>query len=284
MPELPEVETIRRDLQRLILHKKIVQVQIRPKARVFPLPKKFIQLLINTEILSLNRRGKLLFGQLANGQYLLVHLKMTGQLIYRRGDQRASGGHEEKDKGETEKYNRIRIVFADGSELLFNDLRRFGYWRLVSEIEKERVLAEYGWEPLGSDFSFVRFSALSSGRSTTIKSLLLDQKLIAGLGNIYAAEVCFSAGILPTRSAKSLSAVEQKKLWQNIRRIMRLAVKKRGTTFANYRDARGRKGNFVPLLCVYGRRGQTCLRCRRAQIQEKKISGRTTAFCPFCQK
>ncbi len=248
----------------------------------------FGQGLIGQRIVSLARRGKLLIIELEEGnQYLLIHLKMTGQLIYRQGDHVIAGGHSQASmevEGLPNKYSHIIWSFSDGSRLFFNDLRQFGYVKLVSAQEKEDELSVYGIEPLAKAFTPAVLAKRLKKRRVTLKQVLLDQSVIAGLGNIYVDEACFLAGIRPTRPADRLSVKEIKRLHQGIQKVLTAAITLRGTTFNNYRDALGRTGGFVRQLKVYGREGERCTRCRSAQIEKIKVAGRGTVFCPRCQR
>ncbi len=307
MPELPEVETIRRDLAGEILRRHIVSLDILSPKAASPAAAFFKRALLGRRILKIERRGKLLIFALSGGNnnafrqrinsqsragyaYLLIHLKMTGQLIYIDKKVRLAGGHSltsgRYGAGEKlpNKYTRAIFSFTGGGKLFFNDLRKFGYLKLVTDSELARILeANYGPEPLSPDFSWKFLAGLLESRNTKIKALLLDQKKIAGLGNIYVDESLFAARIRPDRRAGSLSAVEIKRLWREINRIIGLAIKQRGTTFSDYVDSRGRHGNFSRLLKVYGRSGEKCSGCG-GTILRVKIAGRGSHYCPHCQK
>jgi len=291
MPELPEVETIRRDLAARLLGQSFASINLlSPKTA--PHPAVFLaDNLRGRKITKLERRGKLLIFSLspvkkkltgrqsAGGKpdYLLIHLKMTGQLIYL--------DRETKIAGELpNKHTRAIFKFKNGGRLFFNDLRKFGYLKLVTADELARLLKNnYGPEPLTPDFSLLFLRSALKNKKVKIKVLLLNQKIIAGLGNIYADEVLYAARINPERPAGSLKDAEIKKLWQVINVIIKKAIKYRGTTFRNYVDSRGQKGNFSDLLQVYGRTGQKCRRCR-GLIVKKKVAGRGTHYCSCCQK
>lgn len=304
MPELPEVETIRRDLSARLLGQKITSVNIlSPKTASQPAV--FLKkTLVGRRIIKIIRRGKLLIFQLTPVKkkfgagkkeisssatsltafdYLLIHLKMTGQLIYISDFAVSVGG------ALPNKYTRAIIVFAAsgralGGRLFFNDLRKFGYLRLATASELKTLLNNnYGPEPLTSNFSLAVLGNALKNKKIKIKPLLLNQKLIAGLGNIYADEALWLARINPERPAGSLKPREIKKLRQAINRIIKQAIKYRGTTFNNYVDSRGRRGNFYNLLKVYGRQGEKCPNCH-GPISKKKVAGRGAHYCPRCQK
>ncbi len=287
MPELPEVETIKRDLAKKIVGKKITTILILQKKSVHYPTDKFKEVLVGDKISSINRRGKLLYCSFQKSPlFLLVHLKMTGQLIYRQKEKITAGGHSlgKIDFELPNKFTRAVFGFVDGSELFFNDMRRFGYLKLVTAEEKDKILQKsFGIEPLTPDFKYQSFAQLFVKRKTAVKALLMNQKLIAGLGNIYADEVCFCAGIKPDRRVEKISESEKKKLFSCINKVLLLSIKHRGTTFNSYVDCDGNKGNFVHLLKVYGRDGEKCYRCKSI-IKKIRAAGRGTHFCLQCQK
>lgn len=286
MPELPEVETIRRGLRRKIVGKEIKAVTVKKSRLVKGVTKKFISTLKGNAIRDISRRGKLLIFKLSKSkQFLLIHLKLTGQLVYQKGRQIVGGGHGElEDEKLPGKHTHIIFDFADGSRLFFNDLRQFGYMKLVDEKGLKKVLAEFGVEPLDKDFTFGKFRDIIDKRKVAVKQVLMNQKLIAGLGNIYADEVCFYAKVRPNRKASSLSNKEIKELYQGCKKILKQAIAKRGTTFNNYRDADGNIGGFRKILKIYHRQGQKCKRCKKGIIKKIRIAGRGTHFCPVCQR
>ena len=293
MPELPEVETVRQDLKAHLLNKKIKNVTVLNLKTVSGSPEDFIKTLQGTFFVDILRRGKLLIFKLKKtDSFLLTHLKMTGQLIYLFGNEVSAGGHSlsshSYDKavgGELpNKYTRIIITFADKSRLFFNDLRKFGYMKIVNQKELDKfIIKNYGPEPLDKDFVLSDFFAKLQRRHRSIKSVLLDQKIVAGLGNIYVDEVLFASGIRPMRLASAVTKNEAKKLHEAIRRILTLSIKHRGTTFSNFVDSKGKRGNFSTMLQVYGRGKEPCFKCSQAIIKTK-IAGRGTHYCAHCQK
>ncbi len=285
MPELPEVETIRLGLLRRMRGKRIRRVVVRKKKLITGSVAAFMRDLTGNEVVDITRRGKLLIFHLKQGGYLLIHLKMTGQLIYEKGKQLVAGGHQWPpiSGGLPNKYTHVQFDFADDSHLYFNDQRQFGYLQIVDVKGLERALANYGMDPLTDDISWADFYDLLRGRKTSIKAALLNQKLVAGIGNIYADEILFVAGVRPGRRVSTLTSVELKKVYGQIPKILHKALKHGGTTFQDYRDADGSKGNFMRLLKVYGRTGEVCKRCKDGVIVKKHIAQRGTHYCPRCQ-
>lgn len=285
MPELPEVETVRRDLEAKIIGREISAVVVLDKKIVQNQAREFVKKLVNNKFIAAERRGKLLALRLATDGYLLIHLKMTGQLICQIGGEIIAGGHSWPwpEDNFSERFTRVKIELAGGQKICFNDMRRFGYLRIVSAEEKERIFQNnFGIEPLTPNFTWDKFSGLFKKRVISVKALLLDQKIIAGLGNIYVDEVCFAAGVRPTKRANRLTEKERKRLFQRIPPLLALAVKKRGTTFNSFVDADGRKGGFAAFLKVYGREGEKCRTCP-APIRKTRVAGRGTHYCANCQ-
>lgn len=293
MPELPEVETIRRGLVKRILHKKIQRVEIRAQKVVKNNPKEFIRALKGNSFVRIDRRGKLLilpilrqgFGGQAPRRYLLIHLKMTGQLIYQSGKVFIAGGHPvpQLAAGLPHKHTHVIIHFSDGSKLFFNDLRKFGVMKVVDKTEKDLALAAYGIEPLSRQFTWENFQKAFRKRQVSLKAVLLNQALIAGLGNIYVDEAAFAARLRPARRVSSLTQAELRRLFLAIPKILQEAIQWKGTTFNHFRDSEGKKGNYSNRLKVYGRAGEKCYRCR-GRLVKTVVAQRGTVYCPICQK
>jgi len=293
MPELPEVETLRRQLAVSLSGRKIKSARIFWVGTIRPLSVRvFCRKIKNQKIINIGRRAKILYFELAGGDFLLVHLKMTGQLIFRPAHQRSKkeiiGGHPQPGCADNlpNKFTRLRLDFFDGSVLFFNDLRKFGWIKLLSAKEAKKILTLHGLEPLEKGFTASKLTELFRRYPCRpIKQILMDQTLIAGIGNIYADESCFAAGILPTRLAGQITPTETKSLEQNIKKILRLSISKKGTSFSDYLDSDGTPGGFVPYLKVYGRAGEKCHRKNcRGIIKKIKMGGRGTHFCEDCQK
>jgi formamidopyrimidine-DNA glycosylase len=270
VPELPEVETIARGLANAIVGKTIDSATVLLPRVVSPDPERFVRELPGERIDAVGRRGKFVVLSLASRRQLVVHLRMTGRLIV-------------QGAGATipEPYTNVLLRFHDGSRLCFADVRTFGRMRLVEP--EENWAAEVGVEPLSSDFSFERFSTLLRGRSTPVKVFLLDQRRVAGIGNIYACEALWDARIRPNRPAGSLSKPASRRLHSSIQDVLRRAIEMRGTSVDDYVDAEGLRGGFQNVLSVYGRDGKDCPRCTRP-IVRTVIAQRGTWWCRSCQK
>ena len=272
MPELPEVETIRQDLRKRILRIKIREIEVKKKKLVRNSLNYFNKILKNNFFVDVERRGKLLIFILADKKnYLLTHLKMTGQLVCSKRETKA------------DKHTHVIINFNDKTKLFFNDLRQFGYMQIVNAMELEKIKAGYGIEPLTKNFTLEKFTEIIKSKKLPIKAVIMDQTLIAGLGNIYADESCFQAGIYQLKKTNSLKDNEIKNLFQAINVVIKNAIKYRGSSVKDYVDAGGKRGDYVRFLKVYGRAGEKCLKCHSI-IKKTKLGGRGTSYCPVCQK
>jgi len=286
MPELPEVQTVVNHLAAKITGKVFSNSQVKVKKMISPDFEKLIKV---KRIKKVSRRGKMIVIALDNEYYLLIHLKMTGQLIFVDKAGRASGGgHPIKSEGfdltKPNKFTHIILNFKDRSRLLFHDVRKFGWMKIVKKDEGEKIFEKFGIEPLDKDFTLSKFTnILKRYPKQKIKQLLLHQELIAGIGNIYADESLFKAGIKPTRIVKSLSHKEIKELHQAIKNKLKTAIKYGGTSVNTFVSSSGERGGFVKKLLVYGRGGQECLKCGKI-LTKIKINGRGTVYCPNCQK
>jgi len=274
MPELPEVEIIKRGLKKKIIGQKISRIDILDSKPINTSDKTFKNKLKGQKIKDVKRRAKVLIIEFNDNLYMMVHLKITGQLVVHKKDDRL------------DKYTRVVFYFSKNGKLYFNDMRKFGYLKLFNkaglDIELKRL--DFGPEPLEADFTLKMFrEILKKRQNKPIKPLLMDPSLIAGIGNIYASESCFLAGIRPTKKAGRLTKEEAKKLYQAIKKVLRKSLKYRGTSADAYIDAEGREGDFEKKLFVYGRKAEKCKKCP-GQIKSIKQAGRGTYFCPKCQK
>ena len=290
MPELPEVETIVRGLNRKIRNKTIKSVKVKVPKLIKSLNTKFVQALRGQKIVRVSRRAKLIKVELSNKKFLLVHLKMTGQLIFQgESGELTPGGHSTPKGLENlpNKFTHIIFTFTDSSQLFYNDLRKFGWMNILSpSAVKNLFKQEYGIEPLKRGFTFNKFKEILKNKSASlIKKVLMDQKSIAGIGNIYADESCFYAGIKPNRKIKTLTQKEIKKLWQGIKSILKSAIKLRGTSVSAYLDTDAKPGGYAFFLKVYSRAGKKCKRRNcNGVIKKIKLAGRGTHYCSKCQK
>lgn len=269
MPELPEVETIRVDLTRTLLGKTLQSFTIcDPRLLIPHSPSDFERVLTNSRWLSFNRKGKYLWVDLASGWKVVFHLRMTGQLLLASSD------------GEPKKY-RMKFEFKEAGCLYFCDERRFGEVRLVPVETRVEDVLNLGPDAL--EISASEFIRRMKQHKTPIKSLLMDQHVLSGVGNIYAQEALFRSGLRPTRSAKRVSAQEAQKLYDQMQALLHEAIEQRGSTSRNYRDALGQSGNAQSLHRVYRKEGEPCFQCQR-KLKGLRQGGRGTVYCSYCQR
>lgn len=274
MPELPEIETVCRTLLPHVAGRRLEAVAVlHADAVKYPSVEQFIAGAAGHTISGLSRRGKYLLIHLDHGATLVAHLRMTGRLLC------APAAHERKP------HTHLVFTLDNGYELRFSDTRRFGGFWLLKPGESDSVsgMQKLGPEPLDAGFHAQYLSDKLGKRRSAIKCGILDQRVIAGLGNIYADEALFAAGLHPARPCCSLSACEWQALADAIPPVLRAAIANNGTTFSDYLDGEGQEGRNMPLLKVYGRAGQSCRACG-AKLQKTRIGGRGTSFCPSCQK
>jgi len=298
MPELPEVETICRQLAKLIVGKEIKKVEVKLPKIIKALLADFRRVTSEAKIRSVGRRAKLIILGLDNGWSLLVHLKMTGQLIYikktsvipaKAGIQanKIKPGSRVKPGMTDQKHAHVVFYFTDSGRVIFNDLRQFGYIKLVKTADLGDFFIKEGTgpEPLAKDFTLAKFEALLVKKpQAKIKQFLMDPKNIAGIGNIYSDEILFFSRVHPLRRNQALEKGEIKKIFQGIKKILPAAIKLRGTSANNYLDAFGRKGEFLKKLKVYGREDELCVNRCSGKVARIKLGGRSAHFCPLCQK
>lgn len=265
MPELPEVETIKRELEKSVIGKKITEVCVHHSLVIRqPSVEKFKKELAGATIKNVLRKAKLLIFGLSNGKFLAVHLKMTGQLVY-PGDGKKS---------------RVTFHLSDGKNLDFNDQRLFGELRLVDDWRSLKFIQGLGPEPF--DLNLEQFKEMLAAKKAKIKPLLMNQNFISGIGNLYAAESLFRAKIHPQRPAQSLSDKEKELLFKETKDVLTEAISYGGSSVDNYVRLSGEKGNYVSRHKVYNREGKPCIRCK-TPIKRIALGGRGTYFCPKCQ-
>jgi len=281
MPELPEVETIKKGLTRNIVGKKISDLDIL-------LNKTFLgdkKSLIGAEVKTISRIAKLISFQLSNKINLLFHLKLTGQLIFVGKSIRVAGGHPSHDwHAKLPNSNtRLIFIFEDGSKLFFNDLRKFGWCKVLTNEELAEIKKGYGVEPFSKDFT-VDYLMLRAKRipNRNIKQFLTDQEIVAGIGNIYVDESLFEAKIMPTRKLKDIKLSEWKKIHESVLKVLKLGIKYGGTSDRDYVRSDGSKGGMQDHLKVYHREGKPCVGCKGV-VKRMTVGGRGTHYCPICQ-
>lgn len=290
MPELPEIETIRRGLLEKVLEKPVLSVRINNEEVLRSPRLRFTRALRGDKFTDIGRRGKMLIFEIARengeltGDYFLARLGMTGRLVYfEECDAMWGGNSYPHKKSYAHTHCHFILCFKDAGALLFCDSRKFGYLEIVDKAGLRAKISKFGPEPLDKKFTWRKLEEVMEGRKTNIKAFLLNQQCIAGIGNIYADEILFDARIMPTRSVASLTREEIKILHGSIKRILRKAVQKRGTSFSDYVDAAGKKGSFQDFLKIYGRQGKPCVGCGGI-VQRTVVAGRGTNFCRACQE
>ena len=282
MPELPEVETVRRGLSRVSLSQPVQGGEVR-LARTIEFPEEsddFLTQIMGLQITAWHRRGKYLLGELqtANGDaagWLGVYLRMTGQLLW-------------VDKDEAvQTHCRVRLFFGDNRELRYVDQRTFGrLWLVPLGRPVEAVmtgLQRLGPEPFSDEFSVPYLKAALKGRQRPIKNALLDQRLVAGIGNIYADEALFISGIRPKVASAALGKTRIERLHEAVVQVLKTSIESGGTTFSDFRDVHGTNGNYGGVAWVYGREGEPCRRCGH-EIERIQLAGRSAHYCPKCQR
>ncbi len=276
MPELPEVETVRRGLVPVLEGRRLERIQMRRADLRFPFPDGFGQRLTGRQVTSVGRRAKFLLITLDDGTVLISHLGMSGSFrIY------------ETDPPELDKHDHVVFITSDGCEIRYHDPRRFGFMDLtsVAEMVAHPMLAKIGPEPVFPGLDGPALAARLKGRAAPIKAALLDQSLIAGIGNIYACEALFMAGLSPRRKAKSVQGGRADKLAGAIQSVLMKAIEAGGSSLKDHRQPSGELGYFQHSFQVYGRTGQDCPACGpTGVVHQITQSGRTTFFCPRCQR
>jgi formamidopyrimidine-DNA glycosylase len=304
MPELPEVETVRLGLEPVLRGARFVTVEQRRGNLRFPLPPRFAQRLTGRKVISVGRRAKYLLVHLDDGEVLAMHLGMTGRFSVRlppspsprRSSLRGEGvqlGEFTYEAGEDPKHDHVVFEMSNGAIVTYNDARRFGYMTLVPEAElsSSQFFRGLGVEPLGNELNAPYLAERARGRKADLKAFLMDQRIVAGLGNIYVCEALFRAGLSPfkpagrlaTKTAKPTPAAER--LVAAVKAVLGDAIRAGGSTLRDYRKADGALGEFQHRFDVYGREGEACRRkgCR-GRVRRKTQGGRSTFYCPACQR
>ena len=274
MPELPEVEVIKRGLQKHLPGRKVTGSVAGNRKLRLPVPRKGLKAFIaGAKILSVDRRAEFLLVTMDNGALLIIHLGMTGRLgLF-------------PDAAPRSKHDHFRLQLDNHMQLRFNDIRRFGFIQVIppgSDLS-ETMLAGIGPEPLGKEFTPEYLHRLARGKNRPVKNFLMDSRVVVGIGNIYACEILFHAGINPLKKIRLLSKKEWEQIVASSRHILRKAIKCGGTTISDFVSASGKSGYFQLELQTYGRQGLSC-NCCASPIAKKTMAGRSTFFCPTCQK
>ncbi|MBL1437130.1 MAG: bifunctional DNA-formamidopyrimidine glycosylase/DNA-(apurinic or apyrimidinic site) lyase [Rhodobacteraceae bacterium] len=276
MPELPEVETVMRGLMPVMDGQQIVRAEVRREGLRWPFPEHFGARLTGARVEGMQRRAKYILMALDSGESLLVHLGMSGKVTI-----------DESGALPPEKHDHVILDMANGVRILFNDPRRFGSLDLLETTSRDnhKLLKALGPEPLGNSFNAAYFSARLKGRKTPIKSAMLDQKIVAGLGNIYVCEALWRAGIAPQSSSAVLKPARVSTLVGHIRDVLSEAIAAGGSSLKDYRQANGELGYFQHSFKTYGREGEPCLKpACGGEIARITQSGRSSFYCPRCQK
>lgn len=274
MPELPEVEVIRRGLQQYLPGRRIVAVSTSLKKLRLPMPRKDLaEYIQDKQVMTVDRRGRFLLIAMDNGARLIIHLGMTGKVFMRS----VNIGKE--------KHDHFILRLDNETQLVFNDVRRFGFIQVLGPGSDFRgtMLAELGPEPFDAHYNPEYLQKLASGRKRPLKNFLMDNRVVAGIGNIYASEILFRAGLNPEKKIRALSLKEWEEVVKSSRYVLDKAIKSGGTSISDFVNESGRSGYFQLELQAYGRQGKACL-CCDTPIKKTTMAGRSTYFCPKCQK
>jgi formamidopyrimidine-DNA glycosylase len=293
MPELPEVETVRRGLEPAMQDARFLKVEARRPDLRFPLPKNFVARLEGQSVRGLGRRAKYLLAELSSGEILLMHLGMSGSFHVMRDDESNVPGDFHHKRGKLSGHDHVVFQMSSGWTVTFNDPRRFGFMKLIAagEIENEPMLRSLGPEPLGNAFDAAMLAAACAGKKTSIKAALLDQTVVAGLGNIYVCEALHRAHISPKRMASTIASKagapneRAERLTDAIRAVLNEAIKQGGSSLRDHRQTDGDLGYFQHHFRVYDREGKKCPTpgCK-GTVRRIVQTGRSTFYCPNCQK
>ena len=293
MPELPEVETVRRGLQPAMEGSKIVKAEARRKDLRFPFQKDFIARLEGQTVTGLGRRAKYLMADLTSGDVLLMHLGMSGSFRVLKEDGKNAPGHFHHPRGEDRAHDHVIFHMSSGTAVIFNDPRRFGYMKIIARnaLEDEPLLRGLGPEPLGNEFDAAMLARSCANKKTSLKVALLDQRVVAGLGNIYVCEALYRSHLSPRRLAATLATKKGEptdhagRLVNSIHAVLNQAIKAGGSSISDHRLTSGELGYFQHSFQVYDREGEKCQTARCGGIVRRFVqNGRSTFWCPKCQK
>jgi formamidopyrimidine-DNA glycosylase len=293
MPELPEVETVRRGLQPVMEGAKILKAEARRKDLRFPFQKDFVARLQGQTITGLGRRAKYLMADLTSGDVLLMHLGMSGSFRVQKGEGSATPGEFHHPRSKDRAHDHVVFHMSSGAAVVFNDPRRFGYMKIIArgELEDEPLLQGLGPEPLGNEFNADMLARACHNKKTSLKAALLDQRVVAGLGNIYVCEALYRAHLSPRRLAATLSTKKgettdhARRLVEEIHTVLNQAIKAGGSSLRDHRQTSGELGYFQHSFQVYDHEGEKCRTARcGGTIRRFNQNGRSTFWCPKCQK
>lgn len=292
MPELPEVETVRRGLAPVLVGSRVARIDARRPDLRFPLPERFGERLAGQDIVGLERRAKYLIATLSSGEDLVMHLGMTGRFSVVHKDFIHRPGEYIHETGPDPAHDHVVLHLSDGTQVIYNDPRRFGFMVMMPHAERPEhaLFRKLGAEPLSDELTADYLVRRALGKKVNLKAFLMDQHVVAGLGNIYVSEALFQAGLSPDRVASTLAnrrgGVEKaEKLVASIKDVLQRAIQAGGSTLRDYRNADGKKGAFQERFSVYDREGAACLTpgCR-GEIRRAVHAGRATFFCRRCQR
>jgi formamidopyrimidine-DNA glycosylase len=287
MPELPEVETVRRGLQPAMEGKRILRVETRRKDLRFPFPANFNHRLIDAKVKRLGRRAKYLVADLSTGEALIMHLGMTGRFTVsiQKSAPGKKPGKFHREAGEDEKHDHVVFDMQGGAKVVFNDARRFGFMDLwaIDDLDHYPRFEGMGPEPISNQFSGAYLEEAFEGKKTPVKAALLDQRVVAGLGNIYVCEALFRSGINPKKLAGACRRDKLETLAVEVRKVIEEAIEAGGSTISDFATTDGELGYFQHRFQVYDREDEPCVVCRKP-VRRLVQSGRSTFYCATCQK
>lgn len=293
MPELPEVETVRTGLEPVLRGRRFVRVEQRRKNLRFPLPEHFAERLTGRKVLRLDRRAKYILVHLDDGEVLAIHLGMTGRFSVRHRGRMAQLGDYTYEHGHDARHDHVVFAMSGGAVVTYNDARRFGYMTLIrgADIAQDAFFRGLGVEPLSEALNANFLAGKARGRKTDLKAFLMDQRIVAGLGNIYVCEALFRTRLNPARAAACLATPTGKPnartgaLIPHIQAILAEAIEAGGSTLRDYQQADGSMGYFQHRFHVYGREGEPCVTpACRGKVRRSVQAGRSSFFCPVCQR
>ncbi len=288
MPELPEVEVVKKSLKKNIHHLILKNVEIRNKYLRYRVDKKKVQKMIKSKVLSVTRRSKYILIKLNNNYTILFHLGMTGKIIIIDSKNiRRNSSFYFKIIDNKSKHDHLVFKFNKNVKIIYNDVRKFGFVKIIktNKLLLNNHFIKLGPEPLSKKFNLCYFKSIIKKRKTILKDLLMDQKFVAGLGNIYVNEAIFLSRIHPKIKVKNLSDKNIRDLLEKIKKVLKKAIKEGGSSIKNFNNTEGKEGNFQQFFYVYGRHGEPCKRSKcKGSVKRIRVSNRSTFYCDICQK